>query len=87
MVCRQAPRTAQGHVFLTLEDETGLLNIILRPDTYRKYRYTVRTEPLVVIEGVFQKRDGISNILAEAVSPLNREGEGHDPVQIARNFC
>ena len=35
VVCRQAPRTAKGHVFLTMEDETGLVNVILRPDVYK----------------------------------------------------
>ena len=87
VVCRQAPRTAKGHVFLTLEDETGLVNIILRPDTYQKYRYTVRTEPLVIIDGVFQKRDGISNILAQSISSLRKGEAGQDPVPTARNFC
>jgi error-prone DNA polymerase len=86
VVCRQAPRTAKGHVFLTVEDETGLVNVILKPDTYRKYRYTVRTEPLVLIEGVFQKRDGISNIIAETVSALKRDVGSDDAAPAARNF-
>ena len=87
VVCRQAPRTAKGHVFLTLEDETGLVNVILRPDVYQKYRNTVRTEPLILVEGMFQKRDGICNILAESVSPLKRGRGEREPVPAARNFC
>lgn len=75
VVCRQAPRTAKGCVFLTLEDEEGLLNIIVRPPVYRKYRYVVRTEPLLAIEGVLQKRDGIVNIVAEHLTPLRQERE------------
>jgi len=75
VVCRQAPRTAKGHVFLTLEDEEGLLNIVLKPQVYQKYRYMVRTEPLLVIEGVLQKREGIANVVAERLVPLRHERE------------
>ncbi len=57
--------TAKGFVFLPLEDEAGLLNIILRPQVYQQHRYTVRTESLLVIDGVVQKREGITNLIAE----------------------
>ena len=87
VVCRQAPRTAKGHVFLTLEDETGLVNVIFKPEIYQKYRYTARREPLVLIEGVFQHRDGISNIVAESITSLKRKESDHDPVPLVRNFC
>ena len=87
VVCRQAPRTAKGHVFLTMEDETGLVNIILKPEVYQRFRYPVRTEPLIVVEGIFQKRSGISNIVAQHISPLKRNGGSHDLVPKARNFC
>lgn len=42
MVCRQAPQTAKGVVFLTIEDEAGLVNIIVRPDVYARYRSVLR---------------------------------------------
>jgi len=87
VVCRQAPRTAKGHVFLTMEDETGLVNVILKPEVYQRFRYPVRTEPLILVEGIFQKRNGISNIVAQHISPLERNGGSHDPVPKARNFC
>ncbi len=70
VICRQAPGTAKGHVFLTIEDEEGLLNIVLRPQVYQEYRYIVRTESLIIVEGVLQRREGISNLLAESVAPL-----------------
>ena len=54
-----------GYVFLTLKDEEGLLNVVLKHQTYQKYRYMVRTEPLLVIEGVLQKGNGIANIMAQ----------------------
>ena len=56
VVSRQAPGTVEGHVFLTLEDEQGLVNIVLKPRVYEKDWYTARREPLVVVEGVFQKK-------------------------------
>ena len=92
VVCRQAPMTAKGHVFLTLEDEEGLTNIVLKPHIYQKYRYLVRTEPLMVVEGVLQKRDGIVNIVAERLATLKQERERQQalypaPTPQARNFC
>jgi error-prone DNA polymerase len=92
VVCRQAPITAKGHVFLTLEDEEGLLNIVLKPAVYHKYRYLVRTEPLLVIEGVLQKREGIANIVADHLASLRQEYERQQalcppPAPKARSFC
>ena len=71
IVCHQVPATAKGFVFLTLEDEDGLLNIVIKPDIYEKYRYVERTEPLMLIEGQVQKRDGVINIIAEHLEPLD----------------
>jgi error-prone DNA polymerase len=92
VVCRQAPGTAKGHVFLTLEDEEGLLNVVLRPHIYQKYRYIIRTEPLIAVEGVLQKREGIANIVAERITPLRQERERQQalyppPAPKARSFC
>jgi error-prone DNA polymerase len=92
IVCRQAPMTAKGHVFLTLEDEEGLLNIVLKPHIYQKYRCLVRTEPLIVVEGVLQKRDGIVNVVAERIATLRQERERQQalyllPAPKARSFC
>jgi error-prone DNA polymerase len=75
VVCRQAPRTAKGHVFLTLEDEDGLLNVVLKPAVYQKYRYVARVEPLIAVEGVLQKKEGIANVVAERLIPLKKERE------------
>ena len=42
VITRQRPGTAKGFVFLTLEDETGLVNVIVRPDVYERYRRVIR---------------------------------------------
>jgi error-prone DNA polymerase len=73
VVTRQRPATAKGAVFLTLEDETGMINVIVKPQVYAKYRQVIKLEPLVVVEGKLQKRDGIVNIVAERLMPLRQE--------------
>lgn len=91
VVSRQAPATAKGHVFLTLEDEDGLVNVILKPGVYQKYRYIARREPLIVVEGTLRKKNGIINIVAERLVPLRQERERQDTIHPAleprvRNF-
>ena len=71
VVCRQAPPTAKGVVFLTLEDEHGLVNVVVRPDVYAHYRSTLRDQPLVAIAGRVQRNDGIVNVVAERIAGLD----------------
>jgi error-prone DNA polymerase len=71
------PPTAKGFAFLTLEDEEGLMNIVLRPDVYDAYRQIVRLEPLVVIDGAVEKKDGVLNIIAKRVTLLGGPGPFH----------
>ena len=71
VVCRQRPGTAKGITFLLLEDEHGLLNVIVFPDLYSEHRHIVRGEPFVVIEGVLQQRNNTINLVAERVWPLS----------------
>ena len=92
VVCRQMPGTAKGHVFITLEDECGLTNVILRPQIYDKYRQIARLEPVIIVEGTLQKHDGIVNIVAQQLRPIKpsyREKEPTQsmPVNRVRNFA
>jgi len=92
VVCRQMPGTAKGHVFITLEDECGLINVILRPQVYDKYRQIARLEPVIVVEGTLQKHDGIVNIVAQQLRPIqhpHREKEMPQPMPVnrVRNFA
>ncbi len=64
VITRQRPGTAKGFVFLTLEDETGLVNVIVRPDVYEKYRRTIRQAATLIIEGQLQKEGGCIDVLA-----------------------
>ena len=51
VITRQRPGTAKGFVFLTLEDETGIANIIVRPDLFSEQRATIVGEPYLLVEG------------------------------------
>lgn len=70
IVCRQRPATARGVVFLVLEDEHGLTNVVVSPAAYQRYRAVVRGEPFVVISGQLQHRDGTTNLVAASFRPL-----------------
>jgi error-prone DNA polymerase len=71
VVCRQRPGTAKGFVFLLLEDETGVVNVVIRPDLYDAKRSTIRGEPYLCIEGSVQLHSGTLNIIARSVTALN----------------
>jgi error-prone DNA polymerase len=73
VVARQRPGTAKGVVFLLLEDETGTVNVIIPPKVYERDRLTVRTEPLVMVEGTlerFASAGGAINLLVRRITPL-----------------
>jgi error-prone DNA polymerase len=72
VVCRQRPGTAKGFVFLLLEDETGVVNVVIHPDLYEAQRSTLRGEPYLCIEGSVQLQSGTLNIIAEKVTPLGQ---------------
>lgn len=68
---RQRPATAKGVYFLNLEDETGMLNVIVLPDIWAKHRRTVRHSPALVIEGRLEHHDGVTNLIAHTFNPIN----------------
>ena len=70
VITRQRPGTAKGFVFLTLEDETGISNIIIRPDLYAAQRLIIVESSFLMIEGVLQSQDGVTSIKAERVMKL-----------------
>ena len=80
VITRQRPGTAKGFVFLTLEDETGIANIIVRPDLFAAERTTIVGQPFLMIEGILQTIDGVTSVKAERVSPLTGlpSVESHD---------
>ncbi len=67
---QQRPPTAKGFAFLTLEDETGVFNIILMPEIYQQFRMVLVHHPLLHICGTLQKVQGVLNIKAISIKPM-----------------
>ncbi len=81
VITRQRPGTAKGFVFLTLEDETGIANIIVRPDLFARERMKIIQERFLLIEGRLQNQEGITSVRAERLEPLGGariDVESHD---------
>jgi error-prone DNA polymerase len=70
VITRQRPGTAKGFVFLTLEDETGIANIIVRPDLFARDRLVVVEEKFLLVDGILQHQDGVVSVRAEAVQGM-----------------
>ena len=77
VITRQRPGTAKGFVFLTLEDETGIANIIVRPDLFTDQRADIIGSSYLLIEGTLQLQEGVTSVKAERVLPLT--GESPEP--------
>src|SRR3989442_1392538 len=73
VIVRQRPGTAKGFVFLSLEDETGIANIIVTPKLFEKYRLALVDYPFLLIEGVLQHQDNVVSVKARHVEPLQME--------------
>ena len=84
VITRQRPGTAKGFVFLTLEDETGIANIIVRPDLFIRDRLVITDEPFLLVDGILQNQDGVTSVRAERIAGLhagkvqNLEFDAHD---------
>jgi len=70
VITRQRPGTAKGFVFLTIEDETGISNIIVRPDLFARDRLAILEEPFLLIEGLLQNQEGVTSVRAERVEGI-----------------
>jgi error-prone DNA polymerase len=93
VVARQRPHTAKGFVFILLEDETGMMNAIVRPDIYERDRVAIRGEPFLWIGGRLAKDDGSLNIIAEEVRALKARRPApavaeapHNPYTLLKNL-
>ena len=73
VIVRQRPGTAKGFVFFTVEDETGTVQAIIRPDLFRANRQLIVSSPLLLIDGTLQKRDGTLSIKARGFEALRAE--------------
>ncbi len=81
-IVRQRPGTAKGLLFLSMEDETGIANVVVMPDLFDQYRVTLVTEPYLLIEGKVQNVDNVIHVLARRVERL----EPLTPAMSSHNF-
>ena len=62
VICRQRPGTAKGFVFLSLEDETGILNVVVTPKRFERQALLISTSPLLLVRGTLQVEHGVVNL-------------------------
>jgi error-prone DNA polymerase len=81
VIVRQRPGTAKGIVFLSVEDETGIFNVIVMPDVFEANRMTIVRSPYLLVEGPLQKYEGVIHVQArkiEAISLSAGAASSHD---------
>ena len=74
MIVRQRPATAKGFLFITLEDETGLSNLIVTLALFQQYRLLMHSARILLAAGVFQKVEGVMAIRAHRFAELTIDG-------------
>ena len=80
VICRQRPGTAKGFVFLTLEDETGTINVVITPQRFEEQAMLISRTPLLLVRGTLQVESGVFNIRAQTFVAL-KAGAGEDAVR------
>jgi error-prone DNA polymerase len=81
VIARQRPGTAHGFIFLSLEDETGIANVIVPPHLYDQNRLAVIHERFLMVEGILQNQEKVISVKAEKVQALpvtEAETRSHD---------
>ena len=81
VIVRQRPGTAKGFVFLSLEDETGIANVIVTPPVFARHRLALVSEPYLVVDGIAQRQDGVISVRAiagQALPALGHHVPSHD---------
>jgi len=74
VIARQRPGTAKGFVFLSLEDETGIANVIITPDIFEQNRLVVTRSRFLEIQGKLQNQDGVIHVKAQRIVPMEITG-------------
>ena len=74
VIARQRPGTAKGFIFISMEDETGIANVIVTPDVYERNRLVVTRSKFLLVEGALQNQDGVIHVKAVRLTPLVNAG-------------
>ena len=72
----QHPMTAKNFVFIALEDETGMINVTLRPQVYQAHRALLHRHPLLVIDGRLQVEGTVLNVIAQRMRSVDETLDG-----------
>jgi error-prone DNA polymerase len=72
VIVRQRPGTAKGFVFLSLEDETGIANVIVTPQLFARHRLLLVAEPFLLVEGILQTQDSVVSVRADRLVALEQ---------------
>jgi error-prone DNA polymerase len=67
---RQQPQTAKGTIFINLEDETGLINVICSAGVWKRFRKVARVAPALRVRGILERHQGVTNVVAQRISSL-----------------
>ena len=81
VIARQRPGTAKGFIFLSMEDETGIANVIVTPDLYERERLVVTRSKFILAEGPLQNQDGVIHVKAmrlQSLADQTLEVRSHD---------
>jgi error-prone DNA polymerase len=71
VIARQRPGTAKGFIFISMEDETGIANVIVTPDLYEQQRVLVTRSKFLLVEGPLQNQDGVIHVKAVRLMALS----------------
>jgi error-prone DNA polymerase len=71
VIARQRPGTAKGFIFLSMEDETGIANVIITPDVYERNRLLVTRSKFLMVEGQLQNQDSVVHVKAAKLISLS----------------
>lgn len=74
VIARQRPGTAMGFIFLSMEDETGIANVIVAPDVYERHRSIVTRSKFIRVDGQLQSQEGVIHVKAMRLVELSEEG-------------
>jgi len=70
VIIRQRPGTAKGFIFLTLEDETGLINVVVKPNLVKRCRRAIVSSSILLVKGKLEKHEGVINVIGNEFTPL-----------------
>jgi error-prone DNA polymerase len=84
VLCRQRPGTASGVVFITIEDETGIANLVVWRDVFERYRRVARLSNLLLVRGTVERAGEVIHVHAKHLEAL--DGEIPDLISLGRDF-